>query len=180
MSAFGIFPLSKGLILFLIFLLIFKVIKFDELKKRFPFDIFIIVGSSLAITKVLVDSKLADNLAEIIISTFGSYGVYGSFIGIYLLTLCLTEIITNNAATALVLPIAFSISSSLGVSPLPFIFAVAYGASCAFIMPHGYQTHLMVSSICGYKTIDFVKIGFFVSFVYSSIALILIPIVYKF
>ena len=68
----------------------------------------------------------------------------------------------------------------LGVNPLPFIFAVAYGASAGFMIPHGYQTHLMVSSLCEYKIMDFIKIGFLVSIVYSTIVLVGVPLVFTF
>ncbi|EAW7389583.1 TPA: SLC13 family permease [Campylobacter jejuni] len=180
LSALKIVTLLKALFVFLVFLIVFKFVSFDELKRRFPLEIFIIVGSSLAITKVLVDSGLAKDFAQIIIETFGVYGVYGSFIGVYLLTLLLTEMITNNAAAALAFPIAYSSAIALEVNPTPFILAVAYGASCGFLMPHGYQTHLMVSSICSYKTTDFIKIGWIVSLVYSAIVLSLTPIIFKF
>lgn len=180
LSAFGIFPLLKALLFFLIFLLLFKALTLQEIKTRFPFDIFFIVGSSLAISKVLIDSGLADNLASIIIETFGIYGVYGSFIGIYLLTLLLTEIITNNAAAALSFPIAYATAVSLGVNPIPFIFAVAYGASASFMIPYGYQTNLMVSSLGNYKINDFIKIGFIISIVYSVTVIIFVPIFFKF
>ncbi|PZT47645.1 SLC13 family permease [Helicobacter valdiviensis] len=180
LSALKVFSLLKALVVFLLILLVFKFVKLDEIKRRFPLEIFIIVGSSLAITKVLVESGLAKDFADIIIGIFGEYGAYGSFVGIYLLTLLLTEMITNNAAAALAFPIGFATAQSLGVSPMPFIFAVAYGASAGFMMPHGYQTHLMVSSMCGYKTTDFIKIGWVVSLVYSIIVLLVTPIVFKF
>lgn len=180
LSALEIVSLLKALLVFLAFLFVFKIISFDEIKRRFPLEIFIIVGSSLAITKVLVDSGLAKDFADLIIGTFGAYGLYGSFVGIYLLTLLLTEIITNNAAAALAFPIAYSTALALEVNPVPFILAVAYGASCGFMMPHGYQTHLMVGSICGYKTTDFVKIGWIVSLTYSAMVLIMTPIFFKF
>lgn len=180
LSALEIVSLLKALLVFLAFLFVFKFISFDEIKRRFPLEIFIIVGSSLAITKVLVDSGLAKDFADLIIGTFGAYGLYGSFVGIYLLTLLLTEIITNNAAAALAFPIAYSTALALEVNPVPFILAVAYGASCGFMMPHGYQTHLMVGSICGYKTTDFVKIGWIVSLTYSAMVLIMTPIFFKF
>ncbi|EAH9174676.1 SLC13 family permease [Campylobacter jejuni] len=179
-SALNFISFTKALLICLGFLLLCKFIKLDEVKRRFPFDIFIIVGSSLAITKVLVDSGLAKDLAQLITGFFGHYGVYGSFIGVYLLTLLLTEFITNNAAAALAFPIGFATAQALGVNPLPFIFAVAYGASAGFMIPHGYQTHLMVSSLCDYKMTDFIKIGAIVSIVYSAIVLIGIPLIFNF
>lgn len=179
-SALGLLSFVKSLLIYLGTLLVFRLISLDDIKRRFPFDIFIIIGSSLAITKVLISSGLANDLSSIITHSFGTYGVYGSFIGIFLLTLFLTEFITNNAAAALVFPIAFATAQSLNVNPLPFIFAVAYGASAAFMIPYGYQTHLMVSSICNYKTTDFIKIGWMVSLVYSCIVIYFVPIVFKF
>lgn len=180
LSALGILSLLKGLLLFLALLLMSKAISFAQLKRRFAYDIFIIVGSSLAIAKVLVDSGIANNLATFIIESFGMYGVYGSFVGIYLLTLVLTEMVTNNAAAALAFPIAYATAIALDVSMLPFIFAVAYGASASFIMPYGYQTNLMVASMGGYKTSDFIKIGWIVSLMYSIVVLVAIPLIFGF
>lgn len=179
-SALNLISFVKALMIYFGLLLFFKLLALESVKKHFPFDIFIIVGSSLAITKVLIASGLADDLSSIITHSFGVYGVYGSFIGIFLFTMFLTEFITNNAAAALVFPIAFATAQSLGVSPLPFIFAVAYGASAAFMIPYGYQTHLMISSICNYKITDFMKIGFIASLVYSLIVIIYTPMVFHF
>ena len=179
-SSIGLLSFVKALLIYFGFLLIFRLISLDDVKRKFPFDIFIIVGSSLAITKVLVESGLANDLSTLIVDSFGFYGVYGSFIGVFLLTLILTEFITNNAAAALAFPISFATAQSLGVNPLPFIFAVAYGASAGFMIPHGYQTHLMVSSICNYETTDFIKIGWIASLVYSGIVICFVPIIFKF
>ncbi len=179
-SALEVVSFTKALLVLLFCLLFFRILSFGEIKRRFNFDIFFIVGSSLAITKVLVASGLAQDLAGFVIGVFGIYGVYGSFVGVYLITLLLTEFITNNAAAALAFPIGFATATSLGVSPLPFIFAVAYGASAGFMIPHGYQTHLMVSSLCEYKIMDFIKIGAIVSVVYSAIVLICVPLFFTF
>lgn len=179
-SALNLISFVKALLMYFGILLLFGLISLNDVKKHFPFDIFIIVGSSLAITKVLISSGLANDLSSAITHSFGYYGVYGSFIGIFLLTMFLTEFITNNAAAALVFPIAFATAQGLGANPLPFVFAVAYGASAAFMIPYGYQTHLMVSSICNYKITDFIKIGWIVSLVYSLIVILYTPMIFKF
>lgn len=69
-SALNCISFTKALLICLGFLLLCKFIKLDEIKRRFPFDIFIIVGSSLATTKVLVDSGLAKDLAQLITGFF--------------------------------------------------------------------------------------------------------------
>lgn len=179
-SALGYLDLFKTLLIYLIVLLFTKILKIDDIKRRFPYDIFMIIGSSLAISKVLISSGLANDLAYFITSSFGTFGVYGSFIGVYLVTLLLTEIITNNAAAALSFPIAYATAVGLDVNVLPFVFAVAFGASASFMMPYGYQTNLMVSSLGGYKIKDFIKIGWIVSLVYSLTVIILVPLFFEF
>ncbi len=87
---------------------------------------------------------------------------------------------TNNAAAALTFPIALAVSQSLGVSPWPFIMAVAYGASASFMSPYGYQTNLMVYSVGKYSIKDFFKIGLPVFIVNTLVALVLIPLAFPF
>ncbi|WP_417326787.1 SLC13 family permease [Halarcobacter sp.] len=180
LSFFKIITLVKGLFILLTFFLIMGFLNFSEIKRRFPYDLVIIIGSSLGIAFVMIESGLANSLANFLNSTLGGFGVYGSFIAIYLLTFLLTEIITNNAAAALSFPIAYSTAVSLDVNILPFIFAVVYGASASFMTPYGYQTNLMVSSIGGYNLKTFFKVGFFISIIYSIIVITLIPIFFPF
>ncbi|NCO02142.1 MAG: SLC13 family permease [Epsilonproteobacteria bacterium] len=180
LSLLNILTLIKGLFMLLAFYLIIGFLNLQEIKRRFPYDLVIIIGSALGIASVMIDSGVANTLANFLNSSFGSFGVYGSFISIYLLTFLLTEIITNNAAAALSFPIAYVTATNLGVDITPFIFAVAYGASASFMTPYGYQTNLMVSSIGGYSFKIFLKSGILVSIVYSLIAIILIPIVFPF
>lgn len=180
LAALGFISLFKSIFIYCFILIVLKVINIQEIRRVFPYELFITIGSSLVISKVLISSGIADNMANFVTSIFGSYGAYGSFIGIYLLTLFLTEIITNNAAAALSFPIAYATANGLDVSVLPFVFAVAFGASASFIMPYGYQTNLMVNSIGGYKIKDFMKIGWIITVVYSSVVIYLIPQVYSF
>ncbi|PWE19137.1 SLC13 family permease [Aliarcobacter skirrowii] len=179
-SALGYISLFKALIIALIVLLFSKLLTINDIKRNFPFEIFLIIGSSIAISKVLASSGLANDIATLITSTLGAYGVYGSFIGIYLVTLILTEFMSNNSAAAIVFPIAYSTAIGLDVSIYPFVFAVAFGASASFLIPHGYQTNLMVTSLGSYKTKDFIKAGIPLSIVYSLVVIIATPIFFKF
>ncbi|MBE3606328.1 SLC13 family permease [Campylobacter sp. RM13119] len=180
-SALGFISLFKALVITLIVLLFSKLITLNDIKRGFPFEIFMIIGSSIAISKVLANSGLASDIATAITSSLGSYGgVYGSFIGIYLVTMILTEFMSNNASAAIVFPIAHSTAIGLDASIYPFVFAVAFGASASFLIPHGYQTNLMVSSLGGYKTKDFIKVGIPLSIVYSLVIIIATPIFFKF
>ena len=92
----------------------------------------------------------------------------------------LTELVTNNAAAALAFPIAYSLSISYGVDPMPFIMAILFGASASFISPYGYQTNLLVYSVGNYKLKDYLRIGLPISLVYSAVVLALIPRLFPF
>ena len=78
---------------------------------------------------------------------------------IYAITLVVTELITNNAAAALMFPLALATARNLGVNPMPFIIVVMMAASAGFATPIGYQTNLMVYGPGGYRFSDYVKIG---------------------
>ncbi|WP_428025008.1 SLC13 family permease [Arcobacter sp.] len=179
-SFFGIISLVKGLFLLLAIFLGFKLISVSEIQRRFPYELVLIIGSALGIAHVMIDSGISKYLADFLSFLFGSYGIFGAFISIYLFTFLLTEIITNNAAAALSFPIAYSTAITFDSSILPFVMAVAYGASASFIFPYGYQTNLMVYSVGKYNIKTFFKSGIVVSIVYSALVLVLIPIFFPF
>ena len=77
-------------------------------------------------------------------------------------------------------PIAYNIAIGLGVNPLPFVMAVAFGASGSFISPYGYQTNVMVFNAGNYSIKDFIKVGVPVSITYSVVVLYMIPLVFPF
>jgi di/tricarboxylate transporter len=99
---------------------------------------------------------------------------------LYGLTMLFTELMSNNAAVALMFPFALSLAEQLGVSHLPFVFGVAIAASCGFATPIGYQTNLMVYGPGGYRFRDFVCFGGLLNLVVWAVAVTVIPRVYSF
>ena len=71
----------------------------------------------------------------------------------------LTELLSNNAAAALMLPVGLAVAASADVDPRAFAVAVLIGASCSFLSPVGYQTNLMVYGLGGYRFTDFTRVG---------------------
>lgn len=104
-------------------------------------------------------SRVAFFVADKIISSIGSFGIIGLLAGVYFITSFYTEIITNNAAAALLVPIVLSVANQTGTDPRLFLIAVAMGASASFATPIGYQTNLMVYGPGGYRFKDFLKVG---------------------
>ncbi|MEZ8825504.1 SLC13 family permease [Vibrio amylolyticus] len=173
-------PIIKGLLVYLLAMLSFRVVQINELRRRFPIDIVVIVGSALSIAQLMLSSGLSVRMGEMFITAFNGWGVFGALVAVYLMTLILTELVTNNAAAALAFPIGYSMALGYNVDPMPFIMAVLFGASASFISPYGYQTNLLVYSVGNYKLTDYMKIGVPISIVYSVLVLSLIPIFFPF
>lgn len=179
-ALFDLVPLLKGLAGYLLFLLAYGTISISELRRRFPVDIVVIVGSALSLAQLMMISGLSEKMSGLFITLFNGWGIYGALIAVYLLTLVLTELITNNAAAALAFPISYSLAVGYGVDPMPFIMAVLFGASASFISPYGYQTNLLVYSVGNYRFKDYIQLGLPISLVYSGIVLALIPYLFPF
>lgn len=172
--------LFKCFVFYVAFLLATNCLSINEIKRRFPIEIWVIVVSALTLATSLDNVGLSELLATSIDQQLNGSSVYIALVLIFLSTLVLTEVITNNAAAALIFPIAYSVAEGLGVSVMPFVMAVAFGASGSFISPYGYQTNLMVYNAGNYKLKDFVRFGWLVSLTYSMVVLIAIPLVFPF
>jgi di/tricarboxylate transporter len=98
----------------------------------------------------------------------------------FFLTVCLTEVLSNNATALILVPIVLTLAAEIGVSPRPFIIAVTVAASTAFALPMGYQTHMMVYGPGGYKFSDFLKVGLPLNFLCWVISCLLIPMIWSF
>ncbi|WP_193165110.1 SLC13 family permease [Microbulbifer hainanensis] len=179
-AALGYFSLLKGLVVLLGGMIGLGIVSTTELQRRFPFQIWLIIASALVLAEAFSGSGLSDALAGAMKSSLLGAGPFVALVGIYLLTLALTELMTNNAAAALAFPLAWSLAESFGVSWMPFVMAVAYGASASFLTPFGYQTNLMVQNLGGYHLRDFLRAGLPLTLSYSVTVLVLLPIVFPF
>ena len=175
-----ILPLEKGLLVLLAVYIGTGIVTTTQIRRRFPLELFIIVGSAIGLAQLMISTGVADLITEVLIHYINGWGVLGAFIAVYFITLIFTELITNNAAAALVFPIAYSLAISLNANPMPFIMAVVFGASASFISPYGYQTNLMVYSAGNYRLSDYLKLGIPTSIAYTATALFMIPIVFPF
>lgn len=148
--------------------------------KYISWDILITIACAFAISKAMENSGVADLLAGYIISLSHDYGAYVLLAVLFIITNIFTELITNNAAAALSFPLALSISSQLGVSPMPFFVVICMAASASFSTPIGYQTNLIVQGIGNYKFTDFVRIGLPLNIITFLISVFVIPQIWPF
>ncbi len=157
-----------------------KIFPARKYTKYISWDILITIACAFAISKAMINSGVADLVAKFIIGMTNHYGPQVLLAAVFIITNLFTELITNNAAAALAFPLALSISSQLGVSPMPFFVVICMAASSSFSTPIGYQTNLIVQGAGGYKFTDFVRIGLPMNIITFLISIFLIPVMWHF
>ena len=100
--------------------------------------------------------------------------------GVFLLTLGLTEVLSNNATAVMMIPLVVPLAEQVGASPRPFSIAVILASSLAFALPMGYQTHLMVYGPGGFRFADFLRVGLPLNLLCWITACLLIPLIWPF
>ena len=143
-----------------------------------PFDIWILVSSALVMADGLVASGLVQQTTDLLMPWLAGQGAFVALVFIFLVALALTELVTNNAAAALTFPLGYAVAQSFGADIMPFVLAVAFGASASFLTPHGYATNLIVQNVGGYRRKDYLRWGAPISLLYSIGILAMLHAIY--
>ncbi|MGE3180263.1 MAG: SLC13 family permease [Phycisphaerae bacterium] len=161
-------------------MVLLRCISATDARRAIPVNLVIAIAGALALGKAVDASGLATSLAHWVANTVGAWGPHAALAAIFLLTMFMTEIVTNNAAAALAFPLALKLADELQVDVLPFSFAITYAASASFLTPFGYQTNMMVYGPGGYRFTDFVRVGLPLSIFVGIVCVLLIPVVWPF
>lgn len=152
----------------------------EEAIHAIDWRLLIMLGAMLALGSAMEESGTARWLTLQLFGIAGNLGPWVMLSAFYLLTLLLTEVMSNNATAILMSALAIEVAEVLGVSARPFLFAVAFSASSSFMTPIGYQTNTMVFNIGQYQFGDFVKVGAPLNLLYWLIASLMIPLIWRF
>ena len=130
-----------------------------QARRSIDISVLIVIAASFGLARALEESGAAGLIGDALVGGFGPWGPVALLAGVYMATLLLTEMVSNNAAAALVFPIALVSASAIEADPRPFAIAVAIAASLSLATPLGYQTNLMVYGPGAYRFSDFLRIG---------------------
>jgi Trk K+ transport system NAD-binding subunit len=150
----------------------------EQARRSVDWATLVAIGGALIVGRSMETTGLAGAVAAELLHVLQPLGPVAVLAGIYALTLIFTEIVTNNAAAALTFPIALAAARGMGIEFMPFAVAIAVAASSGFATPMGYQTHLMVYGVGGYRFTDYLRIGIPLDLVVMIVTLILIPLVF--
>lgn len=147
------------LLLAVIGLLLARVLTTQEVYAAIRWDVVVLLAALLPLTTLLHHSGADQWLVAQVQKFSGTTTPYGLLVGLYLITALLTEVMANQAAVALMLPISLGVSHSLGLNTGAAVAVVIFAASHSFLTPIGYQTNAMVFAVGNYRLIDFLRLG---------------------
>lgn len=157
------------------------VISEKEALKSIDLKVVLLFGGSLALAEALETTGAGTLIADKLVSLLGtSPNPIVLLLVIFIVTCALTNFMSNTATTALMVPIAVSLSNSLGADPRAVVIATVIAGSCAYATPVGMPANTMIVGLGGYKFRDYVKSGMPLIIVSFVICMVLLPILYPF
>lgn len=136
-----------------------------------------LIGSMLALGAAMEQTGAAIYLAGKIVAVIGGAGPLWLLGGFFVLTVILTQPMSNQAAAIVVLPVAIQTALLAGLNPRAFAIMIAVAASCSYLTPLE-PSCLMVYGPGRYKFSDFLKVGSLLTLLIFLIAITLVPIVW--
>jgi di/tricarboxylate transporter len=179
LAASGVFDMLVAAIIAAALMVLTRCCGLNEARNSVDWGVLIVIGAALGLGAAIEKSGAAQLLAGAVLGAAGG-DPYLTLIGVYLVTWLMTEILTNNAAVALMFPIAVSAAQQLEASMLPFLMVLMIAGSASFATPIGYQTNLMVYGPGGYRFTDYTRIGIPMSLLMGLTALLVAPRVWPF
>ncbi len=148
-------------------------------RRTVEWHVLLTIAAALGLGLALETSGAAAGLAEALLSLSGDQPWMALLLVVFLTSFS-TELMTNNAAAAMIFPVAMNTAEHLQVSPLPFVFSIMVAASASFATPIGYQTNLMVYGPGSYRFSDFLRIGVPLNLLLGAATVLLAPLIWPF
>lgn len=179
-ATLGLLPIMVGAIIGCILLVVTRCLTLNDAYSAIEWNVIFMLGGIISLGIALEKTGTAMLISNKIIGLVGDLGPAAIVSALYLLTMLLTSIMSNNATAILLAPIAISTAGAMGVGPRPFLMAIMFAASSSFMTPVGYQTNTMIYGVGQYRFADFLKVGTPLNIIFWIIATLLIPVFFPF
>lgn len=178
LAALNIAPILVTALIGVLLMVITGCLKSGEIYGAVRWDVIFLLAGLIPLGTAMEKSGTTQWLANHLVAMGGQAPSLVILILMYIATNLLTEILSNNAAVVLMIPIAAKVATTLSLNPLAFIFAVTFAASNSYMTPIGYQTNTMVYGPGGYKFFDFTRVGLPLNLILTILTPLLISWIY--
>ena len=160
LPALEMMPLMASVLLGTVAMVATGCLRAGELQRAIRLDVILLLGSLASFSVAMEKTGLAQALAQALMLRLADWPVYAALLAVYVFTILLTEVMSNAATVAMLIPIAGQLAQGLQQPPMAFLYAVLFAASQSFLSPVGYQTNLMVFGPGRYHFLDIPRYGF--------------------
>jgi di/tricarboxylate transporter len=156
------------------------VLSIEQAYRGISWTTVILVAGMIPLSTAMLASGAADTLADRLVSVVGDAGPHALLLGLFVFTAVLGQLISNVATALIVIPIAVAAAGEMDVSAKPALMAVAVSAAAAFITPVATPANLMVMEPGGYRFGDYWKLGLPLLLLFGVIAVLWVPVFWRF
>ncbi|MGB7922649.1 MAG: SLC13 family permease [Pyrinomonadaceae bacterium] len=181
--AFGVFlffsithllPLSIAVLLGVLILLTTRAVRTQEMYDLIEWRLIVLIAGMISFGTAMEKTGADKYLADLIVSATGAYGPLAIIAGFFVMTVAITQPMSNQAAALVMLPIAVKTAITLGLNPRAFAVTVTYAASCSFLTPLE-PACVLIFTPGRYRFFDFVKVGSILTIAVFAIVMLLVP-----
>lgn len=152
----------------------------EDAYKTINWESVVLIAAMMPMSFAMEKTGISDLVSGTLVGMLGSMGPIPVMAGIYLTTSIMTLFISNTATAVLLAPIAMSSAAALGVNPLPFLFAVTFGASLCFASPFSTPPNALVMVAGQYKFSDYLKVGLPLQLLLGILMVTVLPLIFRF
>ena len=148
--------------------------------KTINWESIVLIAAMLPMSLALEKTGASEYISNSLVSGLGAYGPLALMAGIYFTTSLMTMFISNTATAVLLAPIALQSAQQIGVSPVPFLFAVTLGASMCFASPFSTPPNALVMPAGQYTFADYIKVGLPLQIIMGIVMIFVLPLLFPF
>lgn len=152
----------------------------EEAYNSINWESVVLIGAMLPMATAFQNTGVDTLISGSLVNHLGDMGPYALLAGIYFYTSLLTMFISNTATAVLFTPIALKAAEGMGVSPYPFLFAVAVAASMCFASPFSTPPNALVMTAGRYTFMDYMKVGLPLQVIMGIIMILALPLLFPF
>lgn len=161
-------------------LILTRVVTMRQAYRSVNWTIVVMVAAMIPLSVAVERSGAAEDIAGGLVEIVGGAGPHILLLGLFIITAVFGQLISNTATALIMIPIAISAASDMGISVRPVMMSLTVAAAGAFLTPIATAANLMVMEPAGYRFGDYWKFGLLMLLLFLAASVFLVPVFWPF